>query len=89
MQQFVTVLDLNSLADTRADDSRPVNASTLIDHDGLGWNWSLRKVSFQMNENVSEIALCCRDDEFLNNALAGIHLRALRIHAHADDGISG
>jgi hypothetical protein len=43
----------------------------------------------QPNEYVSETAINSRYEGFLQYPLAGIHLRAHRIHTHTNDRIAG
>src|SRR5262249_7282930 len=88
VHEGVAVLDLNGLAYARADDSRRVDASVLIDDDRLSRDRSLRDVSLQPDEDIRQAAVNCRNDVFLHDPFAGVHPGTHRIHAHPDNWIA-
>src|SRR5215467_7545372 len=89
VHECIAVLDLKGLPDPHADHSRRIDASVLIDHDGLRRSRSLRKIPLQPDEDISKAAVNCGCDILLNDTLARIHLSTHWIHAHSDDRIAG
>ena len=75
VQPIVAVLDLQRLADTRADHARPVDAAALIDDDRFGRHRRLRKRPLEVDEHVGQTAVEGRGHEFLHHALAAVRLR--------------
>ena len=88
VQKGIAILDLDRLADAGTDDARRVYAPLLVNRDWLIGRRNCGEITQHSNENVCKTTVDGCDNVLLYDSLAGIYLRAHRIHTHPYDRIA-
>lgn len=85
----IVISDLESLADSHAENAGDIDAATLIENHRLAGYGRLRKCALQFHKGILQTAICGGQHKLLNHAFSGIDGAAHRIDAHSNHGISG